>query len=72
MAALLRLKTYLRRNGGRKRIAISRRQGFESDSRFPASWGSRSSHANTISPEIVVTPLARDELTGPRGKGYRL
>ena len=26
---------------------------------------------NTISPGIVITPLARDELTGPRGEGYR-
>lgn len=26
---------------------------------------------NAISPGIVMTPLARDELTGPRGAGYR-
>jgi len=26
---------------------------------------------NTISPGIVTTPLAKDELTGPRGEGYR-
>lgn len=26
---------------------------------------------DTISPAIVMTPLARDELTGPRGEGYR-
>jgi hypothetical protein len=26
---------------------------------------------NTISPGIVITPLAKDELTGPRGEGYR-
>jgi NAD(P)-dependent dehydrogenase (short-subunit alcohol dehydrogenase family) len=26
---------------------------------------------NTISPGIVITPLAHDELTGPRGEGYR-
>ena len=26
---------------------------------------------NTISPGIIITPLARDELTGPRGEGYR-
>jgi hypothetical protein len=24
-----------------------------------------------ISPGIVITPLAKDELTGPRGEGYR-
>jgi NAD(P)-dependent dehydrogenase (short-subunit alcohol dehydrogenase family) len=26
---------------------------------------------NTISPGIILTPLANDELTGPRGEGYR-
>jgi len=34
-------------------------------------WGSRGARVNTISPGIVITPLARDELTGPRGAGYR-
>ena len=35
-------------------------------------WGRRGARVNTISPGIVITPLARDELTGPRGDGYRL
>lgn len=26
---------------------------------------------NAISPGIIFTPLARDELSGPRGAGYR-
>lgn len=34
-------------------------------------WGKRGARINTISPGIVMTPLARDELTGPRGAGYR-
>ena len=34
-------------------------------------WGKRGARINTISPGIVVTPLAKDELTGPRGAGYR-
>jgi NAD(P)-dependent dehydrogenase (short-subunit alcohol dehydrogenase family) len=34
-------------------------------------WGKRGARVNTISPGIIVTPLARDELTGPRGEGYR-
>jgi NAD(P)-dependent dehydrogenase (short-subunit alcohol dehydrogenase family) len=34
-------------------------------------WGKRGARVNTISPGIIVTPLARDELTGPRGAGYR-
>ena len=34
-------------------------------------WGKRGARVNTISPGIIITPLARDELTGPRGAGYR-
>lgn len=34
-------------------------------------WGKRGARVNTISPGIIYTPLARDELTGPRGDGYR-
>ncbi len=34
-------------------------------------WGKRGARINTISPGIIMTPLAKDELTGPRGDGYR-
>ena len=34
-------------------------------------WGERGARLNTISPGIIMTPLAKDELTGPRGEGYR-
>ncbi len=34
-------------------------------------WGKRGARINTISPGIIFTPLARDELNGPRGEGYR-
>lgn len=34
-------------------------------------WAKRGARVNTISPGIVMTPLAKDELTGPRGEGYR-
>jgi NAD(P)-dependent dehydrogenase (short-subunit alcohol dehydrogenase family) len=34
-------------------------------------WGMRGARLNTISPGIIITPLAKDELTGPRGEGYR-
>jgi NAD(P)-dependent dehydrogenase (short-subunit alcohol dehydrogenase family) len=34
-------------------------------------WGKRGARINTISPGIILTPLAKDELTGPRGEGYR-
>ena len=35
------------------------------------SWGTRSARINTISPGIIITPLAREELAGPLGDGYR-
>jgi NAD(P)-dependent dehydrogenase (short-subunit alcohol dehydrogenase family) len=34
-------------------------------------WSKRAARVNTISPGIIITPLAKDELTGPRGEGYR-
>ncbi len=34
-------------------------------------WGKRGARVNTISPGIIMTPLANDELKGPRGEGYR-
>ena len=34
-------------------------------------WGKRGARINTISPGIIITSLARDELSGPRGPGYR-
>jgi NAD(P)-dependent dehydrogenase (short-subunit alcohol dehydrogenase family) len=34
-------------------------------------WGKRGARVDTISPGIIFTPLARDELSGPRGEGYR-
>jgi len=34
-------------------------------------WGKRGARVNTISPGIIMTPLAKDELGGPRGAGYR-
>jgi NAD(P)-dependent dehydrogenase (short-subunit alcohol dehydrogenase family) len=34
-------------------------------------WGKRGARINSISPGIIITPLAKDELSGPRGDGYR-
>lgn len=34
-------------------------------------WGKRGARINTISPGIIITPLAKEELSGPRGPGYR-
>lgn len=34
-------------------------------------WAKRGARINTISPGIIITPLAKDELSGPRDAGYR-
>ena len=34
-------------------------------------WGKRGARINAISPGIIITLLAKDELSGPRGEGYR-
>lgn len=34
-------------------------------------WGERKARVNAISPGIIITPLARDELNGANGAGYR-
>jgi NAD(P)-dependent dehydrogenase (short-subunit alcohol dehydrogenase family) len=34
-------------------------------------WGKKGARINSISPGIIITPLANDELTGPRGESYR-
>lgn len=34
-------------------------------------WAKRGARINAISPGIIMTPLAKDELTGPRAEGYQ-
>lgn len=34
-------------------------------------WGKRDARINTISPSIIITPLAKDELSGLRAPGYQ-
>lgn len=34
-------------------------------------WGDRGARLNSISPGIIITPLARDEMTGPGAAGYQ-
>jgi NAD(P)-dependent dehydrogenase (short-subunit alcohol dehydrogenase family) len=34
-------------------------------------WDKRGARVDTISPGIIMTPLAKDELRGSRGEGYR-
>jgi NAD(P)-dependent dehydrogenase (short-subunit alcohol dehydrogenase family) len=35
-----------------------------------AAWGKRGARVNTISPGVIITPLALDELSGPRGEWF--
>lgn len=34
-------------------------------------WGKKNARINSISPGIIITPLANDELNGPRGENYK-
>lgn len=34
-------------------------------------WGKKGARVNTISPGIIITPLANDEINGPRGDFYK-
>ncbi len=34
-------------------------------------WGDRGARINTLSPAIISTPLAQDEMSGPFADGYR-
>jgi NAD(P)-dependent dehydrogenase (short-subunit alcohol dehydrogenase family) len=34
-------------------------------------WGKRRARINSISPGIIITPLALDEINGPRGDFYK-
>jgi NAD(P)-dependent dehydrogenase (short-subunit alcohol dehydrogenase family) len=35
-------------------------------------WAKRGARVNAISPGIIITPLAKDELSGPLASGYRM
>ncbi|MET7696494.1 SDR family oxidoreductase [Streptomyces sp. NPDC005485] len=35
-----------------------------------SAWGKRGARVNTISPGVIITPLALDELSGPRGEWF--
>ena len=50
---------------------ISKRGNFLRVMAEAVRWGKRGGRVNTVSPGIIITPLANDELKGPRGAGYR-
>ena len=50
---------------------ISKRGNSLSVMAEAVNWGKRGARVNAISPGIIITPLAKDEMNGPRGAGYR-
>lgn len=51
--------------------ALSKRANHLRVQAASVSWGERGARVNSISPGIILTPLARDEMTGPGAEGYR-
>jgi NAD(P)-dependent dehydrogenase (short-subunit alcohol dehydrogenase family) len=58
-------------NESLKAYQISKRGELTTCDAEAVRWGKRGARVNTISPGIIITPLANDELRGPRGAGYR-
>ncbi|MER8104884.1 SDR family oxidoreductase [Kitasatospora sp. NPDC094016] len=50
--------------------ALSKRANSLRVQSAAAAWGKRGGRANTISPGVIITPLALDELSGPRGQWF--
>jgi NAD(P)-dependent dehydrogenase (short-subunit alcohol dehydrogenase family) len=46
--------------------ALSKRANSLRVQTAAAAWGKRGARVNTISPGVIITPLALDELSGPR------
>jgi NAD(P)-dependent dehydrogenase (short-subunit alcohol dehydrogenase family) len=51
--------------------AISKRANHLRVQAAAVTWGDRGARVNSISPGIILTPLARDEMSGPGAKGYQ-
>ena len=51
--------------------AVSKRANTLRVQAASVEWGDRGARLNSLSPGIIMTPLARDELNGPGGEGYR-
>lgn len=58
-------------NDGLHAYQISKRANVLRVKAAAVQWGERGARVNAISPGIIVTPLARDELSGANGAGYR-
>ncbi|HEV7194069.1 MAG TPA: SDR family oxidoreductase [Jatrophihabitantaceae bacterium] len=51
--------------------AMSKRANHLRVQAAAVTWGDRGARVNSISPGIILTPLARDEMSGPGAVGYQ-
>src|SRR5919202_4533914 len=51
--------------------ALSKRANHLRVQAAAVSWGDRGARVNAISPGIIITPLAKDEMSGPGAAGYQ-
>ena len=51
--------------------AISKRANHLRVRGAAVAWGERGARVNSISPGIILTPLAKDEMSGPGAEGYQ-
>ena len=51
--------------------AISKRANHLRVQAAALTWGERGARVNAISPGIILTPLAKDEMSGPNAAGYQ-
>ncbi len=51
--------------------ALSKRANHLRVQAAAVTWGERGARVNSISPGIILTPLARDEMSGPGADGYQ-
>ena len=51
--------------------ALSKRANHLRVQAAAVAWGDRGARVNSISPGIILTPLAKDEMSGPGAQGYQ-
>ncbi|MFD3501928.1 SDR family oxidoreductase [Streptomyces sp. NPDC058678] len=50
--------------------ALSKRANSLRVQTAAVAWGKRGARVNAVSPGVIITPLALDELSGPRGEWF--
>ncbi|MEU9955221.1 SDR family oxidoreductase [Streptomyces sp. NPDC050982] len=51
--------------------ALSKRANVLRVQTAAAAWGKRGARVNAVSPGVIITPLAKDELSGPRAEWFQ-